>query len=132
MIRWLKFNAVGVMGSVVQLATLGVMVRMGANYLAATAAAVELAILHNYAWHTRWTWKERDSAGLDSLWRFHLGNGCLSMASNLALMKVFTGWLGWPVLPANFLAILLTSFVNFFVGDRWVFRQLPERGSSSL
>jgi putative flippase GtrA len=121
MIRWWKFNAVGLMGVVVQLAVLGVLTRLGLHYLASTAIAVELAVLHNYAWHSHWTWKERGPASGGSLWRFHLGNGLLSLLSNLALMKLLTGWLGVPVLPANLVAITLTSVLNFFVGDRWVF-----------
>lgn len=115
--RWLKFNAVGLMGVGVQLAVLALLVRMGANYLAATALAVEAALLHNYAWHARWTWKERPG----SLWRFHLSNGVLSMCCNVALMRVLAGWLAIPVLPANLLAIASVSLVNFWMGERWVF-----------
>jgi putative flippase GtrA len=118
--RWLKFNAVGLMGVVVQLAVLQGLVKMGLHYLAATAVAVEIAVLHNYAWHTRWTWKERGPAN-GALWRFHVGNGLLSLVANLVLMKVFAGWLGMPIVASNLAAIALVSFLNFFVGDRWVF-----------
>ena len=86
-------------------------------YLAATALAVEAAVLHNYFWHVKWTWAGRRG----SLLRFHLANGLVSIASNLLLMRIFTGGFGWPVLPANLLAIALTSVLNFVVGDRWVF-----------
>ena len=121
-IRWLKFNTVGALGAVVQLAVLGLLTRMGLHYLIATALAVEIAVLHNYAWHVHWTWKDRaNRLSLRSLWRFHLGNGLLSLVSNLALMRIFTGSLGIPVLPANLLAICLTSVLNFLLGDRWVF-----------
>jgi putative flippase GtrA len=122
MIRWLKFNAVGIVGAGVQLAALALLVRFGMQYLVATALAVEIAVLHNYAWHVRWTWKGRTG----SLWRFHLGNGLTSVVLNLVWMRIFTGWLGIPVVPANLLAIALTSVANFFLGDRWVFlRELP-------
>ena len=115
--RWLKFNAVGAVGAVVQLSMLALLVRMGVHYLVATAAAVETAVLHNYAWHVRWTWKGRSG----SLWRFHLANGAVSIVSNLIWMRVFTGWMDVPAVPANLLAIGLTSVANFFLGDRWVF-----------
>lgn len=115
--RWLKFNAVGMIGAVVQLSVLAALTRLGVQYLVATALAVECAVLHNYVWHTRWTWKGR--AG--SLWRFHLANGLVSVALNLIWMSVFKGWLGWPVVVANLLAIALTSVANFALGDRWVF-----------
>lgn len=115
--RWLRFNAVGMIGAVVQLSVLALLTRLGVNYLIATALAVECAVLHNYVWHVRWTWKGR--AG--SLWRFHLANGVISIVLNLIWMRVFTGWLGMPAVAANLLAIALTSVVNFALGDRWVF-----------
>jgi putative flippase GtrA len=131
MIRWLRFNAVGLMSVVVQLVVLQALVKTGLHYLASTAIAVEVAVLHNFAWHARWTWKDRGPVNASSLWRFHLGNGLLSLVSNLVLMKIFTGSLGLPVLPANLAAITLTSFLNFFVGDRWVFRGADYRFLSS-
>lgn len=117
MSRWFRFNAVGVVGALLQLAVLTLLIRLGIHYLVATVIAVEAAVLQNYYWHVRWTWKGRDG----SLWRFHLANGLLSVISNLIWMRLFTGGLGIPPVPANLMAIALTSLANFFVGDRWVF-----------
>lgn len=121
MLRWLKFNAVGAAGVVVQLGLLALLLRLGAHYLLATALAVESAVLHNYYWHVRWTWKGREG----SLWRFHLTNGLISVVSNLIWMRTFTGWLGVAPFPANLMAIALTSLANFLFGDRWVFQRRP-------
>ncbi|HEY2845529.1 MAG TPA: GtrA family protein [Bryobacteraceae bacterium] len=117
MFRWAKFGAVGAIGVVVQLGVLALLVQLGVQYLAATACAVEAAVLQNYYWHSRWTWKDRSG----SLWRFQLANGLLSLVSNLVWMRMFTGWLGIPPLQANVMAIALASSVNFLLGDRWVF-----------
>jgi putative flippase GtrA len=117
MIRWLRFNAVGAAGMLVQLGMLALLVRLGLHYLVATALAVETAVLQNYYWHARWTWKDRNG----SLWRFHAANGLISVGSNLILMRIFTGWLGIPPVSANLMAIALTSVANFLFGDRWVF-----------
>ena len=58
--RWLKFNAVGLMGVGVQLAMLVVLASgLRIDYLPATALAVETAILHNFLWHERYTWADR-------------------------------------------------------------------------
>ena len=43
-----------------QLSVLALLVRLGVHYLVATALAVEIAVLQNYYWHVRWTWKGRD------------------------------------------------------------------------
>jgi len=129
MIRWMKFNAVGLMGVMVQLTVLQGLVKLGLHYLAATAIGVEIAVLHNYVWHTHWTWKDRGPAAGGNLLRFHLGNGLLSLAANVALMKVFAGWLGMPLIPANLTAIALASILNFLVGDLWVFPNTGGRSS---
>lgn len=128
MIRWLKFSAVGIMGAALQLTLVWLLTRSGRHYLLATAIAVEAAILHNFFWHVRWTWKGRHP----SLLRFHLANGLVSIASNLALMKLFTGVMKFGPVPSNLAAIGLTSLVNFFLGDRWVFLSRSDGASKSL
>jgi putative flippase GtrA len=125
--RWLVFNGVGALGFLVQFATLALLV-LGLNlhYLAATAAAVEMAILHNFFWHQRLTWRDRPASGiletLARLGRFHLLNGSISIAGNLILMTVLTGALGMPPLPANLVAVLSCSILNYAVSDALVFR----------
>ena len=133
MVRFLKFNGVGVLGFALQLALLALLLRLGLNYLAATAIAVELTVLHNFAWHERWTWRDRPAGAGPStrlgagtragrLWRFHASNGLISLAGNLLLMRLLVGLLGLPVLSSNLLAVLLCALVNFTASDRFVFR----------
>lgn len=98
------------------------------NYLGATALAVEAALLHNYAWHSVWTW--RGVRG--SLWRFQLSNGFVSICSNLVLMRLLAGWAGIPPAPANMAAIAITSVVNFWLSDKWVFYRSALRASSNV
>jgi len=118
--RWLKFSAVGGIGIGVQLAMLALLLRWHVHYLAATVIAVEIALLHNYVWHKYWTWAGREKRS-GRLLRFHLANGLVSVISNLLWMRVLTGWLHVPPLPANLVAIGATALLNFALGDRWVF-----------
>jgi putative flippase GtrA len=123
-IRWWKFNVVGAMGVVVQLATLALLHGLVAgHYLLASAAAVELTLLHNFVWHLRYTWRDRgDSPGtLTQLIRFQLSNGLVSMLGNLVLMKVLFHRAHVPLLIANGIAILCCSMANFWVGNWWAF-----------
>lgn len=124
LIRWGKFNVVGAMGMVVQLTTLALLSRLApGHYLYASAAAVEVALLHNFVWHLHFTWRDRrdDSALLSQLVRFHLSNGMVSMVGNLLLMRILVQEVGVPLLAANSLAIVCCSFVNFCLGDNWAF-----------
>ena len=89
--RWLKFNVVGAMGMVLQLAALAGISRLApGHYLFASAAAVELALLHNFVWHLHYTWRDRrDGSTLTTqLLRWHLSNGLVSMLGNLVLMRI--------------------------------------------
>jgi len=127
--RLVKFNSIGVAGFVVQITTLGVLLQLGVGYLAATALAVEAAVLHNFFWHERWTWRDRPAAGptrLARLGRFHALNGLVSLVGNVLLMRLFVGTLGIPPLPANLLAVLVCSGINYLASDRLVFAAARE------
>ncbi len=123
-IRWLKFNLVGALGMVVQLGALALFNRLWVgHYLYASAAAVELTLLHNFVWHLNYTWKDRSdsSAKIGRLLRFHLSNGLVSALGNLALMRVLVQDAHVPLLISNSIAILCCSLVNFCLGNEWVF-----------
>lgn len=149
LVRWLKFNFVGGIGVAVQFAALFLLKGvLRFDYLAATAIAVEVAVLHNFVWHERFTWADRIgfgenrrnasssmkiSSSSSSSWRcsllrllrFQLANGAVSIVGNLALMKLMVGVGHIHYLVANGIAIALCSLVNFLVSDEWVFGDGP-------
>lgn len=126
LLRWLKFN-VGALGIGVQLAVLLVL-KSGfhLSYLPATAFAVEAAVLHNFLWHERYTWADRVQPSwkksLPRLLRFNLTTGGVSVAGNLALMKLMVDFLHMNYLVANGPAIVLCSLANFLVSEACVFK----------
>ena len=70
--RFMRFAIAGAGGFVVQLATLAVLVAAHMHYVAATIIAVEAAILLNFVFHERWTWKDRGrESGLSRFLRFN-------------------------------------------------------------
>jgi putative flippase GtrA len=125
--RWVAFNGVGALGIGVQLGLLAALVRLAdLHYLLATAIAVELTVLHNFAWHEWWTWRER-RAGTPArlaarLLRFHLLNGAVSMSGNLIVMRLLAGRSGVDPVAANIVAILLCSALNFAASELIVFK----------
>jgi putative flippase GtrA len=122
-VRWLCFNAVGAAGLGVQLSVLAwLRAGVGLNYLWATTLAVEAAVLHNFLWHEKLTWRDRASGDrMARLVKFNLTNGAISILGNLMVMRFLVGTLGLSYLPANLLAITVCSLANFYVGDRLVF-----------
>jgi len=126
-IHFIRFNVIGVLGFVLQAMALFVLThnpfRIG--YLFATAAAVELAILHNFIWHQCWTWKDRPSVTtaetVRRLVRFNVTNGAVSLVGNVTLMSFLVGGLRLPVLAANLVSVVGCSICNFFLADRIAF-----------
>ena len=125
--RWAIFNGIGLLGVGVQLAVLTVLVDgLAVHYLAATAIAVEAAVLHNFFWHQRFTWRDRPSKSMrrsaDRLARFHAMNGAVSLVGNFALVALLSGVAGMTVIGANLVAIASCSVLNFFASDQLVFK----------
>lgn len=124
--RWTSFNLVGVAGIAVQLAVLAGLTRLGLDVSLATALAVETALLHNFAWHQRWTWRDRPSGSAGETFRrfarFQALNGLISLVGNVALTTALAR-AGMDPVVANLLAIAACSLVNFAAGERLVFRR---------
>ena len=125
-LRWIKFNVVGSIGIGVQLATLAIFrSELKLDYLLATGLAVEIAVIHNFLWHERFTWSDRPAArpiqSLFPLAKFNLSNGAVSLAGNLVLMRLLVGEFKLNYLASNVIAIVLCSLANFMLGDRFVF-----------
>lgn len=119
------FVVVGAIGFAVQM---GVLLWLSSilqwPYPVATAVAVEIAVLHNFAWHERWTWGDRavtDGGMARRLLRFHLGTGLTSLVGNVVVTAAAVELLHAPTLLANVCAVAATSLANFLVADRWVF-----------
>lgn len=124
--RILRFNAVGVIGFAVQLTALAALHSgLGLNYAAATAIAVELAVLHNFIWHERWTWQDRGprTDAFIRLLRFNLGTGAVSLAVNVTLMQFLAARRHVPYLAANLVSVAAATLANYAVADRLVFKQ---------
>lgn len=125
--RTATFLAVGLAGFTLQAGALAVLTGLGWPLTAATATAVELAVLHNFCWHLKWTWSDRrDGSIWGRLARFHLSNGLVSIAANVALTWGLVRFGHVPTLAANALAVAAASAANYLAADRWVFaRAVP-------
>jgi putative flippase GtrA len=133
-VRFLRFNVVSVLGIGVRLLAAWALVNgLGLHYLVGTTLAIEVSILHNFFWHLHWTW---GSTGVPASGRppaprnhvfvrcvaFHASNGLVTFLGAMVLMPFLVGSLGLHHLVANFIAVCFTGLLNFFLGDRLVFR----------
>ena len=121
--RLVTFNLVGVLGAIVHLATLSIWSRwLGLPAPLASLLAVEAALIHNFLWHERWTWRDRWPADgrMGRLLRFHGANGLVSVAGSGLLVPCLMH-AGLAVEAAGIMAIVACSLVNFRLADRGVF-----------
>ena len=118
-----RFVVVGALGFVVQLTALALLTSVAHwPWLPATVVAVELAIVHNFVWHSRWTWSDRSTASaIERFVRFNVSTALTSISGNVGMMIVLVELLDIPPVPANVLAVGAMSVANFLLADRWVF-----------
>jgi putative flippase GtrA len=125
----IRFAIVGAVGCVIQVAALWVLTALGQwQWLPATIAAVELAVVHNFFWHDRWTWPAGTfcQSSLGRFVAFNLTNGLTSIVGNAVLMAVFAAVSGVPPIAANLLAVATLSAINFTAADRWIFKRAAD------
>jgi len=124
--RFSRFNLVGLLGAILQLVLINLLTkRLRLPIFAATLIAVEIAVLHNFLWHQRFTWPDRKTAGFwqsgKRLMRFHAANGLISLCGNSVAMHWLVERLQFPVLPSTLAAIAVCAVMNFLLADRWVY-----------
>ena len=120
--RFVRFNFVGGLGIGVQLGTVAILIRgLGVDPVLATAVAVSAAVVHNFAWHVRWTWRDRmgpDASGLRAFVRFAGANGVVSLVGSVLLMPILLGAGGLSPIPASLVTIAACGLLNYWAADR--------------
>lgn len=132
--RFLKFGTVGVSGIVINQGVLYVAqeyifhvshVPGEVNWLGLNLSlglAIFFATLNNFFWNRLWTWADRKQL-YDRPWLLQFGQYTLSCGLSIALQVMFTNLMAPHVyyLVANFIAIVVTSVLNFVLNDIWTF-----------
>ena len=131
--RYLKFGLVGASGTLVNLGVLFVCQEFVLQSIDATqrlyaslALAIVLATVNNFYWNRRWTWRDRALGASVSTWH-QLMRYALASWLGTCVQYVLTLWLATHMhyMPANVLAIVVASFVNYFANDWWTFQAQP-------
>jgi len=123
--RWGVFNLVGLGGFAIQLAAIALLTR-GLHWPPSIASivAIELAFLHNFVGHSRWTWSDYPLQGWRAWagrwWRYQLAKS-VSLGANVLVTTLLAVECGLPVEAANTAAVLLCALPNFVLAERFVF-----------
>jgi dolichol-phosphate mannosyltransferase len=122
-----KFGFVGLLGVAVNLGLLYLLgVTFGLYKGLAWFLAVDASIVHNFAWHEWFTWRDRRQAGGFALIRdalaFHLAAAGTMLINGLIFLAL--SLMGAPLLLAGATGIVGGTVFNFITADRWVFRPI--------
>jgi putative flippase GtrA len=123
--NWLqlgKFCAVGASGYLVNLAVYALLLRgAGLHYLLAATGSFLVAVTNNYTWNRVWTFRgQRGHMAYQGL-RF-LVVSTIALAANLVLLYGLVS-LGVGELPAQAVAIVLVTPLNFVGNKLWSFKR---------
>jgi dolichol-phosphate mannosyltransferase len=114
-----RFLAVGLSGTLVNLALLWLLVNLGMDHLLAALVATEISIINNFFWNDQWTFKGdigQDHSKLARFFRFQVVASFTAVLT-LGLFSVF--FQVWHIyyLLAQFWAIGFATLVNFSVNS---------------
>lgn len=125
--RLVRFSMAGMAGFAVQVAALALLVSVtNLHYLVATILAVEAAILINFVWHDRWTWRDRPPVTEAERWRrlarFNAMTGLTSIVGSVMVTAALVEMLSMSPIAANIISVIALGTVNFAGANTLVFR----------
>ena len=117
-----KFCVVGASGYLVNLAVFATLFKvMGFHYIPAAIGSFLVAVVNNYAWNRLWTFRGSSGSVAYQGSRF-LVVSVISLLANLAVLYALVEF-GLGALPAQAIAIVLVTPLNFVGNKLWSFRR---------
>lgn len=122
-----RFLVVGLSGTLVNLAVLWLLVKVGLPQFGAAAIATEVSIINNFAWNDSWTFKAtrktkqtiQNVAG--RFLRFQLVTSLTALLT-LGLFSLFTNIFNIYYLLAQFVAIGIATLLNFWINSKFTWK----------
>jgi dolichol-phosphate mannosyltransferase len=121
-VQLIKFGAVGFSGYVLNLAVFALMVEaVGINYRVAAVIAFVVAVTNNFIWNRHWTFKAGEGhAGFQAV-RF-LVVSLIALGFNLLVLELLVAVLDVSEIPAQAVAVVAATPLNFIGNKLWSFR----------
>jgi putative flippase GtrA len=117
-----KFCVVGAIGYLINLAVYDALLHQGLHYLLAATCSFLVAVTSNYIWNRVWTFREhRGHVGVQGV-RFLLVS-VAALGANLVVLHLLIVYGGLDKLPAQAVAIVLVTPLNFVGNKLWSFRR---------
>jgi putative flippase GtrA len=121
-----KFCVVGAVGYLINLAVYDVLLHEEVHYLVAATCSFLVAVTSNYTWNRLWTFRElRGHFGVQGM-RFFVVS-LAALGANLFVLHLLIVEGGLAKLPAQAVAIVAVTPLNFVGNKLWSFRRSSVR-----
>jgi putative flippase GtrA len=121
-----KFCVVGGVGYLINLAVYDALLHEGVHYLVAATCSFLVAVTSNYGWNRLWTFRElRGHFGVQGM-RFFVVS-LAALGANLFVLHLLIADGGLAKLPAQAVAIVAVTPLNFVGNKLWSFRRRSAR-----
>jgi putative flippase GtrA len=122
-----KFSVVGATGYVINLAAFSALVEgAGVHYRTAAVLAFCVAVSNNFLWNRHWTFKATHSRAGFQAARF-LVVSLFALAFNLVVLELLVAVASVPKIPAQAVAVLAATPLNFVGNKLWSFGKPASR-----
>ena len=121
-VQLVKFCAVGASGYVVNLCVFALCVEaIGLHHLVGATVAFVVAVTNNFWWNRHWTFKARGGhAGFQAARFFTVSVAAFLFAATV--LQLLVGVADMPEVPAQAVAIIAATPLNFIGNKMWSFR----------
>ena len=124
--RFIKFNLVGLSGIFVNEGLLVLLVYGGAYYIYASAAAIEVSIVSNFAFNDLWTFRDRRHGhAATRLLKFN-GLMLVGLVVNLAVLYFGTDFLNINYALSNLAGIAVAFVVRYWLSVKYTWIKKEE------
>lgn len=117
-----KFCVVGAVGYLINLGVYDALLHEGVHYLVAATCSFLVAVTSNYTWNRLWTFRaHRGHVGVQGM-RFFLVS-LAALGANLVVLHLLIAYGDLGKLPAQAVAIVVVTPLNFVGNKLWSFRR---------
>ena len=115
-----KYCVVGLIGNGISLGVYYALIRHGLHYLLAAACAFPIGVTANYTLNRHWTFRDRRGGVTTQGVRF-FAVSLATLGANIVLLDVLIRIVGIDKLPAQAIAIIVLTPLNFLSNKLWSF-----------
>ncbi|WP_339225766.1 GtrA family protein [Paenibacillus sp. FSL H7-0357] len=124
-IQFLKFNAVGLLNTLIDFAVFTLLHSLGMMNTPAQIISYSAGTANSFFWNKKVTFKDKSQASKDSFDRMQLVRfiilNLVVLGISVLLMHLLTDKFGVQVLISKVLVTFVTVIINFFGSRKWVF-----------